>query len=47
MKRRIYRATNPPFSGGREYLDVENTKEAIEGTKRLNAKSKKKDWVWA
>lgn len=47
MKRRIYRALNPPISGGKQYFDVENTTKAINKAKELNKKSKKKDWVWA
>ena len=46
-RRRIYRALNPPFGGGKEYYDVDNTKEAIDMTAKLNSKTKKKDWVWA
>lgn len=44
---RVYRASNPPFSGGKEYFDVKNQSEAIKKVKALNKKAKKKDWVWA
>jgi hypothetical protein len=47
MKRRVYRATNSPYSGGMEFFDVKDTKEAIKLTKEKNKKAKKKDWVWA
>jgi hypothetical protein len=47
MARRVYRALNPPVSGGRQYFDVPNQKEAIKKTKELNSRAKKKDWVWS
>ena len=45
--RRIYRTSNPPLYGGKEYYDVKDTSSAISMTSKLNKKSKKKDWVWA
>ena len=42
-RRIIYRACNPKINLGA----VKNTKIAIAKVKKLNQKSKKKDWVWA
>jgi hypothetical protein len=47
MKRTVYRATNPPLAGGKEYYKVKDTKSAILLTKDLNTRAKKKDYVWA
>ena len=47
MKRRVYRALNPPISGGTQFFDVNNKIDAINLTKKLNKNAKKKDWVWA
>jgi hypothetical protein len=47
MKTTIYRARNPPISGGKEFFQVNSQKEAIIKTKKLNEKAKIKDWSWA
>jgi hypothetical protein len=44
---RVYRARNPPFSGGKQFYDVKNQKEAIKLRFKLNETAKIKDWVWA
>lgn len=46
MRRRVYNLEKTPFQGGKDFHDVKNTKEAINLTKELNKKSKKR-WVWA
>ena len=43
----VYRATKPPIDGGKEWFPVNSTQTAIKKVKQLNAKSKKKDWVYA
>jgi hypothetical protein len=44
---RVYRATNPPMDGGRQYFDVSTIETAKYNVIVLNTRARKKDWVFA